>query len=130
QANYIGTNSAGTAVAPNSANGILVTGTASIQIGGVAPGLGNVISGNVGDGVLFAASTAPAPTRMLVQGNFIGTNATGAAALPNQQNGVEIRVANVTVGGTASGAGNVISGNAVVGVVCGGANALLQGNFI
>jgi hypothetical protein len=130
QGNYIGTNATGAAAAPNSANGILVTGPAAITIGGVAGGTGNVISGNDVDGILFAASTGLSPTQYLVQGNFIGTNAAGSAAVGNSQNGVEIRTPNAVIGGTVSGAGNVISGNAIVGVICGGANALVQGNDI
>ena len=48
----------------------------------------------------------------LVAGNFIGTNAAGTAALGNSDNGVRIvGCPGNTVGGTAAGAGNVISGN-------------------
>lgn len=130
QGNYIGTASSGATAAANSGSGILVSAAASITIGGVAAGAGNVLSGNTGDGILFAPSTAPGPVQYLVQGNLIGTNASGAAALPNQQNGVEIRTSGAVIGGTAPGAGNVISGNALVGVICGGANSLLQGNYI
>lgn len=53
-----------------------------------------------------------------IQGNRIGTNAAGDAALPNGGNGVEIGDG-VTVGGTAPGAGNLISGNSMSGVLVG-----------
>ena len=49
-----------------------------------------------------------------VQGNFIGTNASGTGALPNANDGVELADTNTTgniIGGTVAGARNVISGN-------------------
>ena len=52
-------------------------GASGNTIGGTAAGAGNVISGN-SSGV---ASTSIGTTGNLVQGNFIGTNAAGAAAL-------------------------------------------------
>ena len=45
-----------------------------------------------------------------VQGNRIGTNRAGTAALPNGL-GVIVNGANNTIGGTSAGAGNLISGN-------------------
>jgi hypothetical protein len=51
-----------------------------------------------------------------VEGNFVGTNAAGTAALGNED-GVDIQQADdTTVGGTASGARNVISGNRDAGI--------------
>ena len=47
---------------------------------------------------------------MVVQGNDIGTNASEKTALGNADDGVEITTAG-TIGGTASGAGNLVSGN-------------------
>ena len=49
----------------------------------------------------------------LVEGNLIGTNAAGTAAVGNGDSGVLIDggSANNTIGGTAIGAGNMISGN-------------------
>ena len=47
-----------------------------------------------------------------VQGNYIGTNSSGLAAVPNSSVGVAItNASNNTIGGTAPGAGNLISGN-------------------
>ena len=71
-----------------------------------------------------------------IQGNFVGTNAAGTAAVPNQgiQSGVFILSApGNTVGGTVAGAGNVISGNAQHALTIVGATAtgnLIQGNLI
>jgi hypothetical protein len=51
-----------------------------------------------------------------VQGNFIGTNSGGTSALGNED-GVDIQQADdTTVGGTASGSRNVISGNRDAGI--------------
>jgi len=49
-------------------------------------------------------------TGNLVQGNYIGTDATGASALPNSSIGIGIvDASNNTIGGTASGTGNTIA---------------------
>ncbi|HXJ66656.1 MAG TPA: hypothetical protein VNN79_23090, partial [Actinomycetota bacterium] len=47
-----------------------------------------------------------------VQGNFIGTDATGGAALGNGLNGVSLLASGNTIGGATAGAGNVLSANA------------------
>ena len=72
----------------------------------------------------------------LVQGNYIGTNASGTAALGNDVAGVIVSEgSNTTIGGTASEARNIISGNAgngvLVQVVEGPTlNTIIQGNYI
>src|SRR5262249_29649017 len=70
----------------------------------------------------------------LVEGNIIGLDAGGTTGLNNFQNlGVGSNVPNVTVGGTAAGAGNVISGNNGDGVEMGSAantGDVVEGNFI
>jgi hypothetical protein len=47
---------------------------------------------------------------------YIGTNATGTAALPNKAHGIFCQTDNNTIGGTTSGERNVISGNTKAGV--------------
>jgi titin len=75
----------------------------------------------------------------VVQGNLIGTDVTGTQALGNGGNGIALStlsgpgVTNNTIGGTASGAGNVIAGNTGSGVSLSNANTrgnVIQGNFI
>jgi titin len=69
-----------------------------------------------------------------VQGNFIGTNATGVRILGNSGDGVFINGApGNTVGGTTTGARNVISGNTAHGILILGSSATgnqVQGNYI
>src|SRR5262249_40528230 len=68
-----------------------------------------------------------------VQGNYIGTDAAGHAAIANQFSGVEIESPSNSVGGTGTGAGNVISGNTLDGIFLLGASArsnVVQGNWI
>jgi hypothetical protein len=110
QGNYIGTNAAGTSAIANAIHGIIVGDGKSIgaTIGGAAPGAGNLISGNTIAGIEIF-STA------VVQGNLIGTNVTGSAALSNQI-GIRIDSSGSLIGGTAAGAGNVIAFNTLDGV--------------
>src|SRR5262249_42993773 len=83
-------------------------------------------------------STAPLlldarPTGNTIQGNRIGVNASGAQ-LANGGQGINLQGSSANlIGGTASGAGNLISGNAASGVEISGATSagnLLQGNLI
>ena len=76
-------------------------------IGGTAAGAGNLISGNVQDGIFVTNSTG-----ILIQGNRIGVNPAGTGATSNGANGITIAgTGSNVIGGTVSGAGNVISGN-------------------
>jgi titin len=132
EGNYIGTDVTGIADLGNSQNGVYIAGASSNTIGGTAAGARNVISGNTRDGVLIWGSGA---TGNQVQGNYIGTDKNGAAALGNSQHGVRTgnNASSTTIGGTAVGAGNVISGNTGDGVQINGSGAtgnLVQGNFI
>jgi uncharacterized repeat protein (TIGR01451 family) len=137
QGNFIGTDLTGLAAVPNWGNGVEVHGGNDTTVGGGTPGAANVISGNQYDGVYVADSGSTA-LRNRIQGNLIGTDATGAFALPNRKSGVEIQGSNYLVGGTAAGEGNVVSGNAGDGVLISignwtGARSTantVQGNFI
>ena len=131
EGNYIGTDVSGTADLGNSNVGVLVIGAPNNTIGGTAAGTGNVISGNDQYGVYIYASGA---TGNQVQGNYIGTDKNGTAALGNSSIGVYIgNVPGNYIGGTATGAGNVISGNDQYGVRIEGSGATgnqVQGNYI
>ena len=107
QSNFIGTDINGNAALPN-AGGIRVSGGAvfagTSTIGGV--GVGNVISGNSGsDAIVVTTTTA------VIKGNLIGTRADGVAPLPNLGSiGIVINSGVGTIGGTAAGEGNTITG--------------------
>ena len=120
QHNYIGTNAAGIAALTNSVIGVLI----SQSFGNTVQG--NLISGNRLIGLEIAGGTA---SGNLVQGNKIGTNFDGTTAIPNGLDGVFISDApNNTIGGTAAGAGNLISGNGSVGIQLFG--PLTRGNVV
>jgi hypothetical protein len=128
QGNYIGTNLAGTLALGNAYSGIAVSGNNNL-IGGTTAAQRNVISGNVNYGIVINSGA----TGNVVEGDYIGTNAAGSAALPNAWSGVGLFGANNTVGGTATGAGNLISGNSQRGVYLtgsGATNNLVEGNLI
>src|SRR5262249_42593921 len=125
QGNYIGTNAAGTAAIPNGM-GIQMAGADSNIIGGSAPGAGHLISWN-----LFAPVDILSSDN-IVQGNLIGTDASGKIGLAGNFFGVELGSGSGNlIGGTDVGEGNVISGNNGGGVhIGGGNNNIVQGNFI
>ena len=147
QGNYIGTQVNAAAALGNGGAGVSIGdrpsgGTAVGDIiGGQAAGAGNLISGNGGDGVQI---TAASTTANQVQGNYIGTDVAGTAALGNAANGVEIASAGNTVGGAAAAgsvlpgvgslttafAGNLISGNEQNGILLSGTGNNVQENFI
>ena len=73
------------------------------------------------------------PANAVIQGNLIGTNVSGSAAIPNVGHGVElIGSANATIGGTTVAARNVISGNDFDGIAVGSSDSgtVIQGNYV
>ena len=158
QANAIGTNPAGTAKISNGSDGIYVTyfavdntigGTAyvnsatgqtnnptgnkgTVPIVSIAPPLGNLISGNGGNGVLIDHGSE----LTVLSGNFIGTNNVGTLAISNALNGVYIFNANNNqlIGCTFEDNPfiyyNVLSGNTLNGLLIENSNTILvQANF-
>jgi CSLREA domain-containing protein len=128
--NFFGLRANGTAHGV-AASGVYVNNTSDNTIGGTTPADRNVISANR-DGVFFAAGVSD-NTRNVVHGNYIGTNPAGTAALGNTQRGIFMggfgaMASNNTIGGTAAGAGNLISGNGHFGVLLRDAN--VTGNFV
>ncbi|HEY7113259.1 MAG TPA: FG-GAP-like repeat-containing protein, partial [Thermoanaerobaculia bacterium] len=127
--NFIGTNLAGTAAVANQSEGIYVFGSTGATIGGTAAGTGNLVSGNGNAGIRIDT------TGHVVQGNRIGTDVTGALAIGNGTAGL-ISYFNAgpnTIGGTAAGAGNLVSGNAGDGIQLANnaaADLVVQGNRV
>ena len=145
QGNFIGTNPTGSTAIGNGAMGLAIVQAASLSVGGANAGEGNIISGNRGDGVFISGSSSTA--NVLVD-NFIGTDVTGALAIGNGGNGIEVtNGANQnTLGGIAPVGsitnpppppgkptdGNLISANGGDGVLLnnGATSNILSGNFI
>lgn len=144
--NNVGTDVTGTLDLGNARNGILVTaGAMGNIIGGeatggndptaavfVRPPQGNLISGNNADGVLINGMA----TQNTLSGNFIGTAASGNAALGNSLDGVAIANAdgNALIGCSFQQNPfvfyNVISGNGNNGLrVTNSNNTTIQANF-
>ena len=96
-------------VAYNHQTGIAVYGSTGAQI------IGNLVSGNTGNGIVAYGGTQNAT----IAGNRIGVNSAGTAAFGNTNSGIIVDGATTTgimIGGAGSGAGNVISGNAGTGI--------------
>jgi len=122
--NFLGTDPAGTAARPN---GIAIQiGGSNDLVGGTNPADRNLVSGSTA-GVFAGAIQVAGGSGAVIQGNLVGTDATGLHAIPN----AEAIYSNMpaTIGGTAPGAGNVISGNSLSGIFY-QSDILIQGNLI
>ncbi len=102
--NFIGTNAAGTSALAN-VYGMMVFGSNN-TIGGNRGGTRNVISGNSGGSAIAIAGG----NRNVVQGELIGLNAAGTAAIANGA-GISVSSGGNLIGGSTTAARNVISGN-------------------
>ncbi len=135
QGNYIGLDVSGSVnrgnsgFAVTSGHGILFTGSSGNLIGGTLPAHRNVISANNGRaGIGFAFGS----TGNLVQGNFIGTDATGLLDRGNHR-GIQIFGGsnNNVIGGTIAQARNVIAGNDINQINFSTSNFItIQGNYL
>ena len=135
--NIVGADRSGMVAIPNGLNSLSRCG---IYLGGSGNRIGtngdslsdtlerNLISGNNGCGILHNLQTNPTALPNVIAGNYIGTNATGLAALPNSGGGLSSATGpnfNVII------RNNVISGNGGGGIAIGGLNqAVITGNFI
>ncbi len=132
QGNFIGTDPTGTLSRGNGDCGIYVLFSPSNTIGGVAAG--NLISGNASDGIRIEEKQSRAN---VIQGNYVGTDVTGSNGLGNSTFGIIISNApQTTIGGSISGAGNLISDNGRLlgdGIQVTGPGAIgnvIQGNWV
>lgn len=125
----IGTDGAGNTDIGNTGDGIQIVGSSGNAIGGAVANQRNVISGNVGAGVLISGEGA---TFNIVAGNLIGTNRSGTAPIGN--GGAGVRLSNSPsnqIGTEFANEGNVISANNIGVEILGlGDDNLIQGNFI
>lgn len=112
--NKIGTNLSGTAALPNAGDGIFIQSPRN-KVGGNSPALRNVISGNGITGITLSGGGA---SNNVIEGNYIGTSASGTAKIPNASDGIRVINAprNRIGSATDAAAGNVISGNSGSGI--------------
>ena len=127
--NYIGTNATATDTAGNYIGIEVIAGANYNKIGGTLPEEHNIISGNQHIGIRLLDVS-----HCTVQGNYVGTNRTGTAALPNYD-GISLEGAakfNI-IGGNSVAQQNLVSGNVAYGIPVFGAGAegnLIIGNYI
>ncbi|HEY9170964.1 MAG TPA: hypothetical protein VI136_01630 [Verrucomicrobiae bacterium] len=132
--NYIGLDATGARRLGNLQEGIRVFGAVANTIGGTMPGARNVISANGYEGIGIEQASALSNR---IEGNFIGTDATGMSSRSNGAHGISISGGSWNViGGDSPESRNVISGNATNGVYvvplanAGGTNNTILGNYI
>jgi CSLREA domain-containing protein len=132
EGNYIGLTADGSQGDGNADGGVLVNGGTNNRIGGKTVAQRNVISGNTGKGNTGGVKIDGGATGTIIQGNYIGSDATGMIPIGNEGRGVAIHSgSNNFVGGAAQGAGNLIMGNRATGVrVISGTGNLVMGNMI
>ncbi len=103
QANFLGMGADNTVTVPNAGDGLLVSGDSqATQVGGVIP-LGNVISGNTGNGIEVTDTVAG----FISFNTFGGVPAFKTVAAPNGQNGILI----TSTGGNNTVRTCILSGN-------------------
>ncbi len=126
QASYIGVAANGTTARQNQ-RGIQISNSNNNVIGGTSAATRNVISGNSSSSIEINTGNGN-----VIQGNFIGTNAAGTAALSNSSGVVIFQATSIdnVIGGTAPGAGNLISGHNGPGISTPGTGTVIQGNLI
>jgi CSLREA domain-containing protein len=149
QGNFIGTTADGTAAAGNGGIGLFVRSPNNL-VGGANPADRNVIAATGGSSNPFVANLwyeadfGATMTGNVAQGNYLGTNAAGTAALSSANGAFGVKVhsgtagqGGVIIGGFSAGARNVIAGNAFFGVEIESSpctvtttNVIVEGNFI
>lgn len=146
--NIFGVEPDGTTPSPNGGDDIEVVSTGGGEVSGTEIGTRvnataaaslrcdggcNVISGAAANGVdLQGEAGESPPTSTLVLGNYIGLNASGTAAVPNADAGVNVGQAPHTlIGGPSAGDANRIDGGSV-GVLAGpeAGDLAVRGNLI
>ena len=135
--NLFGLNAAGAAIVGNVGTDIVITGASASAntIGGTTSGSRNIISGSITARGLEIVNGA---NGNFIQGNYVGTDISGSvsqssAPQGNDLAGIYISTADNTIGGTAPGAGNVLSGNGTRGLrldTSAATGNVVEGNFI
>jgi hypothetical protein len=132
EGNFIGTDPTGMLSRTNFNHGIELSEAVITRIGGTNSAARNLLSGNSLMGLFIGGGSIS----NLVQGNFIGVDATGTNGLGNRSQGITIvggggATANV-IGGPDASARNIISANGADGIdiTFGPFGNLVQGNYV
>lgn len=125
---FVGLDATGTNSLASPGSGVFVQ-TPNNRIGGSTPAARNIVSGKGGVGIEIFESFA---TNNVIQGNFIGTDRSGAKAIGNGERAVVVNMnaSSTMIGGSNPGARNVISGNLERGITLDGNDNFVLGNFI
>jgi CSLREA domain-containing protein len=129
QGNLIGVGADGVTALGNGGVGVESRFASNNLIGGSVAGAGNVIAANGLAGVQLYGSNS---SNNQVQGNLIGTDASGRLAIGNMSDGITITsgAQNSVIGG-AAGAGNVVGANGLAGIaLLDGVGTAISGNAI
>jgi titin len=132
-ASLIGLGQNGTTAVANAQGVEILNAATGNTIGGTTPSARDVISANAGNGVRITGSGT---TGNVVEGDYIGTNASGEYGLVgNAAYGVSIDTgaSSNTIGSTTYGAREVISANGASGVMISGSGTssnVVEGNYI
>lgn len=130
---FVGTSVDGLAADPSpSQQSCIIAGSGALHVGGTTPAARNLVSGCGHSGIATGSGAA------IIEGNLIGTDATATYAIANTTAGITTSsvadTARLRIGGSATGARNVISGNGLAGVLLANANRyasfVIVGNFI
>ena len=138
EGNFVGVDTTGKTVKANNTgvagNGELFKGyLVGNVIGGTTPQARNVISGNAEGGI-----TSQGASNLSIEGNYIGTDASGTKVIANFDSvtefgpGISLLAGGVTVGGTLPGTGNLIDGGTPDGVQINNlaGNGIAGGNLV
>jgi CSLREA domain-containing protein len=133
EGNFLNTDPSGTTQLGGQFAVVRIAGSNNV-LGGTAPAARNIVAGGSGSGT---HTVQVGGNGNVLQGNYIGIDATGLVALqpPTGSDGIGVGAlgpaTNTVIGGDVPGAGNVIhaSGTALV-LGPGGTGTIIQGNFI
>jgi len=125
EACYIGVDPTGTLDRGDGLAGITITGGSSgNRVGGTTAAQRNVLAGSAVGVIVEGTGKSN-----VIEGNYIGTDASGTFSISSSL-GISVDSADVTIGGSDPGAGNLVSGHSGDGIHFGGNNGRVEGNRI